>query len=260
MFTNQRRDLTRGERKINRVFGYVRVSSVGQAAHGQSLEVQEENIRRYFDYRYRDGYSFEGIIQDPAVSASIPLVQRPGGMQLALKIDEGDVVVFSKLDRGFRDTIDLITTVRAWQKRGVKVEMLDLGVDLTTDVGQLILQVMGAFAEWERKRITQRIMEGKARKKANGKTVPERFLGGIPPWPWKLKNGNLVQDQEARRVSRWFIDLRQRGWTYRKMWLYCLQNRITRKRRDGKIVEWSVGMILRVIQRELELQKEEKNS
>lgn len=85
---------------MKRVFGYVRVSSRGQVEDGQSLDVQEDLIRRYFEWKFApEGFRFEGIIKDPAVSASVPIVERPGGLKLTQSLEKGDSVVFSKLDR-----------------------------------------------------------------------------------------------------------------------------------------------------------------
>lgn len=245
---------------MKRVFGYVRVSSRGQVEDGQSLEVQEDLIRRYFEWKFApEGFHFEGIIKDPAVSASVPIVERPGGLQLTQRIDKGDAVVFCKLDRGFRDTIDCLTTVKDWKKRNINVHMLDLPVqDLTSDMGMLFLTMLAAFAEWERKRFVQRCNEGKARKRAKGSTPTERFIGGSAcvPWGFKLvgrRKCKLVYDWELRKTAQWFIELHQSGWDYRTIWLHCLQRRIFRSYR-GKTREWMPDAIKNAIRMERALQ------
>lgn len=249
---------------MKRVFGYVRVSSRGQVEDGQSLEVQEDLIRRYFDWKFApEGFHFEGIIKDPAVSASVPIVDRPGGFQLTQRIDKGDVVVFSKLDRGFRDTIDCLITVRDWKERGVNVHMLDLPIqDLTSDMGMLFMTMLAAFAEWERKRFVQRCNEGKARKRAKGTTHTERFIGGSACVPWGFKvvgkrKCKLVCDWELRKTAQWFIELHRSGWDYREIWLFCLQRRIFRNLR-GRTREWTLDAIRNAIRKELALQEEEQ--
>jgi len=246
---------------MKKTFGYVRVSTIGQARHGHSLEVQEEMIRKYFDWRYApEGYTFADIYKDPPDTASKALVQRAGGQALAQAIDNGDVVIFAKLDRGFRDTIDLLTTVKAWEKRGVGVQMLDIGLDVSTDIGKVVLTVMGAVAEWERKRIIQRTLEGKARKRAKGKTEQEQYLGGPHvKWGYKIigkRNCRIVEDTELRETARLFIRLWQQGWTYRRIWLFCLKEKVLRTV-HGQTREWTLNAIRNAILKESALQREE---
>lgn len=243
---------------MKRAIGYVRVSSQQQANEGQSLEVQEDLVMKYFEYRLAPaGYVWEGIIRDPAVSARVPLVQRPGGCKLDGMIDKGDVVVFSKLDRGFRDSLDLLATVKSWDARGVAVHMLDLGIDISTDIGKLTMGVMGLVAEWERKRFVERSVEGKRRKQATGKTMTERYIGGHPPWGFKLEKRkgkcHIVPDPEQRKWASWFLELWRKGFDYHRIWLYCLEKRIFRTNRKGEKREWNPGTIRLYILKELAL-------
>jgi DNA invertase Pin-like site-specific DNA recombinase len=244
-----------------KVYGYIRVSSIGQAMQGQSLEVQEEIIRKFFDYKLAKECEFVSIIKDPAVSASTKLRTREGGEHLDRQLEKGDHVVFSKLDRGFRNTIDLLETVRDWQARGITVHMLDIGIDLSSEMGQLLMGILGLFAEWERKRFIQRSMEGKARKKAMGKTPHQRYIGGHPPWAMKHINVGkkkvLIPCKYTREMARWFIECFERGWDIKKIWFYTLRNRIHRFARNGSKAEWSPHTIQIAMDNELALQKAE---
>lgn len=103
-----------------KVYGYVRVSTTDQIDN-TSLESQKDAIRRDFEYRWKpQGYEWGGIFEDKAVSAGKPLIARKEGHNLNVAADKGDVIVFSKLDRGFRSTADLISTTETWLARDVK--------------------------------------------------------------------------------------------------------------------------------------------
>lgn len=139
------------------VFTYGRVSTVRQAERGDSLDAQEAEMLRVYDYEYKPkGYGLGASVRDAAESGGKPLLNRPNGMRLNTMIEAGDVVIFAKLDRGFRDTRDALNTVDNWTHRGVIVRMLDLKLDTSDHFGKLLLTVMSAFAEFERQRIRER--------------------------------------------------------------------------------------------------------
>ena len=67
------------------------------------------------------------------VSGSSAIEQRPGFMRLADRLEDGDVLVVTKLDRLGRNAIDVATTVDRLSKSGVRVHCLALGgADLTS--------------------------------------------------------------------------------------------------------------------------------
>jgi putative DNA-invertase from lambdoid prophage Rac len=101
-----------------RIFGYCRVSTQRQADKGDSLESQEASMRRVFELDYKDkGYALAAIVRDAAESGGKPLLNRPGGSKLSTMLEKGDVVLFPKLDRGFRNTADMLRTVEIWKQR-----------------------------------------------------------------------------------------------------------------------------------------------
>jgi DNA invertase Pin-like site-specific DNA recombinase len=248
---------------MNKVYGYIRVSSIAQAMQGQSLEVQEELIRKFFEYKLASTCEWAELIKDPAVSASVNLRDRDGGQTMDRQLEKGDHIVFSKLDRGFRNTIDLLQTVRDWHKRGITVHMLDVGIDLTSEMGQLLMGFLGMFAEWERMRFRQRCMEGRARKKATGKTLTQRYLGSAKAVPWgykKVKFGKkyrILPDQYTRKMARWFIACYERGWDVKKIWYYTLQHRVHRLTKEGTKGEWSPRTITYAMKMEKVFQEKE---
>jgi putative DNA-invertase from lambdoid prophage Rac len=63
------------------------------------------------------------------------------------RLEAGDVLVVTKLDRLGRDTIDVVSTVDRLAKLGVRVHCLALGgADLTSAAGRMIMTVLAALA------------------------------------------------------------------------------------------------------------------
>ena len=85
------------------------------------------------------------------------------------RLDEGDVLMVTRLDRLARSTRDLLNTLDEISKRGAGFKSLgDVWADTTTPHGRLMLTVLGGLAEFERELIKSRTGEGRARAKAAG--------------------------------------------------------------------------------------------
>ena len=89
-------------------------------------------------------------------------MERPAFSMLFQKLQEGDTLVVSKLDRFARTAIDGVSAVRELFNRVVRVHILNMGLVENTLTGNLILTVMLAFAEYERGMIVERTQPGKA--------------------------------------------------------------------------------------------------
>lgn len=145
------------------IYGYMRVSTAGQSK-GNSFEEQERLLRKNGATElYQD--AFTGTRTD-----------RPNFTKLLNKLESGDTLVITKLDRFARNTAEGLTVIQHLLERGVKVNILNMGTIDTTPTGKLILTVMLAFAEFERDMIVQRTTEGKAIARTK-----DNFVEGRPP-------------------------------------------------------------------------------
>lgn len=137
------------------IYGYARVSTKGQAKDGNSLEAQEKALKEsgaseiYVD-------AFTGTKTD-----------RPEFDKLMDKIQKGDTLIVTKLDRFARSMTQGSELVSDLIEKGIKVYILNIGVIDNTPSSKLIRNVFFAFAEFERDMIVERTMEGKAIAKQN---------------------------------------------------------------------------------------------
>lgn len=148
-----------------RVFAYCRVSTSDQSTKNQAMEIEAA------------GFSIEKrrLIEE-SISGSVSAKERPGFMKLMDRMESGDVLVVTKLDRLGRNAMDVRTTVEQLAISGVRVHCLALGgVDLTSPAGKMTMQVIAAVAEFEKDLLVERTQSGIIRAKAAGK----RF--GRPP-------------------------------------------------------------------------------
>ena len=156
---------------LQRVFAYARVSTVEQLTENQ----REQIARAGYDIAPRR------FIEEQ-VSGSVPAKQRPGFQRLLERMDEGDTLVVTKLDRIGRDSIDVQQTVERFQSEGIRLVVLQLGnLDLTSSAGALMVKMLAAVADFERDLIIERTQAGQARARAAGthmgrpsKTTPDQ--------------------------------------------------------------------------------------
>jgi DNA invertase Pin-like site-specific DNA recombinase len=135
------------------IVGYARTSTIDQDA---GLEAQHRDL---------GATGVEKLFSEQVSSVA----QRP---QLAAALDfvrDGDVLVVTKLDRLARNMGDLIDITRRLEAKGVSLRILAMNLDTSTPTGQLMLNVLGAVAQFERELMLERQREGIAKAKAAGK-------------------------------------------------------------------------------------------
>lgn len=86
---------------------------------------------------------------------------RPQFQELLSKLEKGDTLVVTKLDRFARFALDAIKIIRELFDKGIRVNILNMGVVDGSPQGKLMLTIMSGFAEFERDMIVERTQEGK---------------------------------------------------------------------------------------------------
>lgn len=197
-------------------YGYIRVSTFQQANDGDSLETQLKQITSYSSLKGYD-IPLENFITERGISGSVEFEKRPEGLKLFERLESGDVLIFSKLDRAFRNTRNALNTLHELKLRGISVHFIDLGGDVTNDgIGSVIFTILSAFATFERERIATRIREVKQVQKADGK-----FLGGFTRFGYRVEEDRLVKDPDQQNIIKEMKDMKRRGMSLRRIskWL-----------------------------------------
>lgn len=165
------------------LLSYRRVSTTEQAGDDKSSLENQERIARGF--AMAKGFTqFEmSSYEDPGVSASIPLADRPAGRQLLADCKTGDTIFAARLDRMFRSASDALNMVQILHDRGIKLVLFDLGSDPISDsaLGQFFFTVVAAVAQLERTMIKERCVNGKKAKQSKGGHV-----GGCAPFGYRI--------------------------------------------------------------------------
>jgi DNA invertase Pin-like site-specific DNA recombinase len=133
-------------------YGYARVSTDGQSVDAQVRQLTKAGCRKVF-----------------RETASGAKTDRTELRKALARLDDGDVLMVTRLDRLARSTRDLLNTLASiTDKRAGFQSLGDTWADTTTSHGRLMLTVLGGLAEFEKDLIRARTGEGRARAKARG--------------------------------------------------------------------------------------------
>ena len=154
---------------IKRAALYVRVSTDHQSVENQVRELRQVAERR--------GWEVTEVYRDAGISGAKGRDQRPGLDALLKDASRRrfDVVMAWAIDRLGRSLVDLLGTIQHLEAVGVDLYLDQQSIDTTTPAGKLLFQMTGAFAEFERSMIRQRVRAGlsviKAKIERDGKFV-----------------------------------------------------------------------------------------
>lgn len=188
------------------VYAYARVSTVQQANDGDSLDAQVKQVLGYASSRGLELLE-KNVFVERGVSGGQEFNSRPEGSRLLASLGSGDIVIFPKLDRGFRNTRDALNVLHTLKEKGVSVHSIDLGGDVTGNgVGAIVFTILSAFATFERERIASRISEVKQMRKAQG-----YFVGGRRGFGFNVVDGKKVPNKSEQKLIKEMRAMRESG-------------------------------------------------
>lgn len=160
----------------------------------------------------KSGYEIEDqrIITE-TISGGTIARERPEFKRLLDKLERGDRLIVTKLDRLGRDNIDIQQTVKHLVDLGVVVRILDMPEEIDSSTGMLVLQIFASFAEFERARISERTKIGLERAKAQGKALG-RPVATQTGKDVRLHQGKGMTQKEVASVLAISVRTVQRHW------------------------------------------------
>jgi DNA invertase Pin-like site-specific DNA recombinase len=151
--------------EIQKVIGYVRVSTDEQALHGYGLEVQERAIKKEAQRR---GWVLVDMVRDEGVTGAT--LDRPGLHEALTRAAQGEAqaVVASKLDRLSRSLVGTADLMEWAATAGIYLIAFDPDLDTSSANGRLLAQIMAVVAEWEREQISSRTLDAASVRRSKG--------------------------------------------------------------------------------------------
>lgn len=186
---------------------YTRVSSLGQARDGYSLEYQREILHAFCE---REALAIHRVYEDGGRSGSN--TQREGLQELIADARQGsfDVVLIFRVDRFSRDPLDLLALVQELNRRNIRLRSVTEAVDANDPAGELMLTILGAIGKFVRQNIIQNAMLGKRKRAETG-----RYTGGRVPFGFAVSDGGTLEpdssiwwrDKPAADVARMVFEI-----------------------------------------------------
>ena len=228
---------------------YARVSSEDQV-QGFSLESQIEACHAYArshglvvwqSHVFVDGGISGAILERPALSAMRELVRTQ-----VIK-----AIIVYDLDRLSRVLWHQCMLIEGWQKEAVQFHTVRQKIEDTPE-GQLLRQVMGAFAEMERTKIRERSLRGKAKRREAG--LPSGYIAPYGYRWTKVKHASTfeideMQAEVVRQMFRWCVEGRTLRWITKQLTLdRHPTNRVSGKKRwktPGWL--WNLSSVARML-------------
>ena len=190
------------------VYGYARVSTYGQAAHGNSLEEQKRQLR---------AAGAEEVFADVFTGKT---TERPELQRLVERLNKGDTLIVTKLDRLGRSVAQASALITKLIDAEITVNVLNVGVLSNDSVSTLLRNILLSFAQFERDMIVERTQEGRAvarqregyregRPKKFGKAQVEHAMELLNSYSYKqvaemtgISKATLVRERKKRREEK----------------------------------------------------------
>lgn len=166
------------------IYGYARVSTTDQKLDAQRATLLAAGAEKIF-----------------AEQESGAKDDRRQLTTLLRRIEDGDILIVTRLDRLARSTPHLFNIVAELKTKNALLKSLaEPWADYTTPVGQMMITVLAGVAEFERSLILSRTREGRVRAKARGQSLGRKFK--LSPFQQqeakaRLANGEFQKDVAA---------------------------------------------------------------
>jgi site-specific DNA recombinase len=186
---------------VQKVIGYIRVSTQGQAEEGVSLEAQRAKIEAWCNLN--DG-ELVAVFEDAGISGGS--LKGREGLEAALKATgKGMALVTYSISRLARSTKDLLQIAEAIRGKRAGLVSVTEQIDTGSAMGEFFFTVMGAIATLERKVTGERTKMALAHKKANGEVY------AATPFGFEAIEGRLVEVKRESSIVAEILRQRQSG-------------------------------------------------
>ena len=178
---------------------YMRVSTEEQAIHGLSIEAQREALDAWAG---ESGVQVAGHYVDAGISARKPASKRPELQRLLGDVRSGkiDLIVFTKLDRWFRNIAEYYKVQEVLEKNHVDWKTIHEDYDTTTASGRLKINIMLSVAQDEADRTSERIKAINEMKRQKREPLTGDCMPG-----YKIEGKKYVKDPQLEAAVTGFF-------------------------------------------------------
>ena len=221
---------------MQKVVGYIRVSTTGQVEEGVSLEAQRAKIEAWCNLN--DG-ELVAVFEDAGISGG-GTAKRDGLLDALKATTKGMALVTYSISRLARNTRDMLDIAEQLEKKGADLVSLSERIDTTTASGRMVFRMLAVLAEFEREQIGERTRMALAHKKASGDVY------AATPFGFEAIAGRLVEVKRESAIVADILRMREAGAS-----LADIANNLNAKGIEGKRGgNWFPSTVRYLIQRQ----------
>ncbi|WP_242772464.1 recombinase family protein [Brevibacillus parabrevis] len=225
---------------IKKVVGYARISSDSQI---ENTSIAEQ-VKKIEAYCISQGWELVKMFIDEGESGST--TERNGYIDMVQTIQqtENEIsgIVVLKVDRIHRRLKNLLELIEdELEPKGIAFISVSENFDTSTPQGMLFLQMIGSFAEFERKMINERTKSGRIATARENK-----YAGGGVPYGYQAVNGNILLDEQQAQTVKSIFQLYIEGNNPYK--IASKLNRAGIPTKTGK--QWTVVQVMNILRNE----------
>ena len=174
---------------------YIRVSTEEQAIHGLSLEAQDAALT---DYANKNDLTIVGRYMDEGITARKKMTNRKALMRLLEDVKAGkiDLIIFTKLDRWFRNVGDYHKIQEVLEKHKVNWKTIYESYSTEDATGRLHINIMLSIAQDEADRTSERVKAVFQNKVKNGE-----YLNQMAPFGYRVENSKVYKDEATQHIA-----------------------------------------------------------
>ena len=190
------------------IYGYLRKSNEERSE--SSFDTQKHKINGYWSIH---NLKVDEWLED-ICSGGLVLKQRQQGMLLSTKLEKGDTIICSALDRYSRSHYGLVNDVHLYKKKSINLVFSELGNVCASDsLGSVFYQILSIMSEWYRQSLSEKQLVAKQKLRSQGK-----YLGGRVSFGKDIgENNQLIVSEKQQRELNLILSLRAKGNTYREV-------------------------------------------
>lgn len=186
---------------MQKVIGYIRVSTKGQVDEGVSLEAQRAKIAAYCNL---NDMELVAVFEDAGISGASQIGR--DGLSAALKATtRGMSFVSYSISRMARSTRDMLDIAETLDRKGADLVSITEKIDTTTAAGRMVFKMLSVLADFERDQIGERTKMALAHKKASGEVYAPT------PFGFEAIEGKLVEVKREAQIVRDILRQREAG-------------------------------------------------
>lgn len=232
-------DRNRCNKPSSLAYGYIRVSTAGQAEDGVSIDAQRRRIDAWCD---ANGYRLVDAFTDAGISGK--RADNRVGLQEALEAvcqTRGGALLVYSLSRLARSTRDAIAIAERLDKAGADLVSLSERIDTTSAAGKMVFRMLAVLAEFERDLVSERTKAALAHKRSNGQRV------GSIPYGYDLADDGttLIENQAEQAVIGDIRAMRKQGKKLKQIAVELTHRGIPTK--TGRSARWGHQAIARIL-------------